>query len=90
MLTPLLPDSSVKTILRATQILCAALMIGVVVFALVILVVVRVGGPSLDEEGLKAKDIFLYASAGLGVLCFVMQEQRITRECKRSHLIRDR
>ena len=52
------------------QVVCAALMIGVVFFAVVMLVVVWFGGPSFDEEGLKMKDIFLYAAAGLGIICF--------------------
>jgi hypothetical protein len=64
--------SSVKTLLRAMQVVCVALMIGVTVFALVMLLVVQVSGPSFDEEGLEYKNIFMYVAAGLGLLLFII------------------
>ncbi len=58
-----------KQSIKATQILCAALMAGIIVFVIIIVVVNRLNGPMLDKEGLQYQDILLYAAVGLGITC---------------------
>lgn len=59
-----------KEMLRAMQILCAALMLGVVFFALIILVLNLTSGPTLGEKEQSFKKILLYINAAMGVICF--------------------
>jgi hypothetical protein len=70
MLTPAPPGNAVKATLRATQVLCLALMMGVVAFVLVMLLVLQINGPSLGEEVNNVRDIFLVAAGGIGLACF--------------------
>ncbi len=57
--------------LRSSQILCAALMGGVTVFAIIISVLNLVNGPVMKEEVLSYKNIFLYAAVGISVACII-------------------
>jgi hypothetical protein len=68
MIKPGEPTGS-KENLRATQILCAGLMGGVSIFAIMISVLNLTKGPVMDEEGLSYKNIFLYVAVGIAVIC---------------------
>lgn len=61
-----------KQSIKAMQLLCAALMAGVIFFAIIIVVVTRLNGPMLDKDGIKYQDIFLYAAIGLAIVCYVI------------------
>jgi hypothetical protein len=61
-----------KQNIKAMQVLCAALMAGVVFFVIIIVVITRVNGPMLDKEVIKYQDIFLYTAIGLAIVCFVI------------------
>lgn len=67
------PATPVKAAVRALQILCTALIAGAALFAIIVSVLVKTGsGPSEATTAamLEYKDIFVYASAGFGLILF--------------------
>jgi hypothetical protein len=57
--------------IRATQVLCAALMAGIVFFASIISFICLTSGPALTGKEQRYKDMFFYAAAGLALVCFL-------------------
>jgi hypothetical protein len=73
---PLSPDTP-KANLRASQILCLALMAGAAIFALVmIFVVVAQGGGVMADQKEEYGDFFLYACIGIAALGYLFAMSR--------------
>ena len=68
---PVNTDTSPKANLRATRILCLALIIGATVFALIIVVINQVSGPIMPAEGLQYKMTLVWAVTIVAVLCIL-------------------
>ena len=64
-------DNSPKANLRATRILCLALIIGASVFALIVVGLNQVRGPMLPAEGLQYNMTFFWAVTIVAVLCIL-------------------
>jgi len=60
-----------KENLRATQLLCGALVTGIIFFAAIIIFLSSSTGSLLNKEKDAVKNIFLYSSAGLALLCLL-------------------
>jgi len=56
-----------KENLRATQLLCGALVTGIIFFAAIVIFFSSSAGPLLNKEEAAFKNILLYCSAGLGL-----------------------
>src|SRR5690349_3280803 len=65
-----IPAGTPKQNLRASQILCTALMVGCLLFAVIITIVNIFQGPVMSDSGQYA-DMFLYASFGIAGVCFL-------------------
>lgn len=72
------PPGTPKQNLRASQILCLALMVGSVLFAAIISLLVATQGPARPgDEG--SGDIFLYAAIGIAILCVFFAMSRYSK-----------
>jgi hypothetical protein len=60
-----------KENLRATQLLCGALVTGIIFFAAIIIFLSSSAGPLLNKEEAAFKNILLYSSAGLALVCLL-------------------
>jgi hypothetical protein len=65
------PVAGPKESLRATQILCLALMVGILVFSIIVVVLNMVSGPALKDDSDTFKNILLYIVAGVAVVCSI-------------------
>lgn len=63
-------NATVRENLRASQILCAALMIGIVIFTIAVAILNLVREPFLKAESWPVKNIFLYAAFCIAFACF--------------------
>ncbi len=72
MTTPAGFTGTPKEKLKVLRILTAALSLGVLFFALVVVVLNQMNGPLLDEEKSKYSDIFLVVAAVMAIVCGIV------------------
>jgi hypothetical protein len=72
MIEPGKPADTPKDLLRAMQILCGALITGIVFMSVIIVVLNLVNEPALKGKGKEFKDIFLYGAIGIALVCWIM------------------
>ena len=79
MTEPIIMDASPKASLRAIRILCRALVLGALLFAVLSTVVILLNGPAIPGEGQAYKLHFIPWAAGLALLC-ITQAIRIYKQ----------
>jgi hypothetical protein len=80
MIEPGKPADTPKELLRAMQILCGALIIGVVFMTVIIVVLNLVNEPAMKDQGKEIKDILLYVAVGIALICLIMSRTRYNKK----------
>jgi len=60
-----------KENVRATQVLCVALMVGITFFAAIIIFICLTSGPAFSGKEQRYNALFLYAAAGMAIVCYL-------------------
>ncbi|MEQ1677944.1 MAG: hypothetical protein ABL876_14645 [Chitinophagaceae bacterium] len=74
------PATGPKDDLRAMRILCFALMVGVVVFAIIVAVLNQGNALPTKEMGKQLNDILPYVVAGIAVLCYLVARSSYSKK----------
>lgn len=69
-----------KEDLRAMRILCAALMVGIIVFVIIVLVLDQVNALPTKEMGKQFNDILPFVVAGIAVLCYLVARSAYSKK----------